>query len=91
LCGLISQYNTMEPYGLKNIRSVLVNRIRMQGFIVTDKPERWRPAFADLAAWYAAGKLKYRESIAEGLENAPRAFIGMLRGENFGKQLVKVL
>jgi NADPH-dependent curcumin reductase len=91
LCGLISQYNTTEPYGLKNIRSVLVNRVRMQGFIVTDKPERWRPAFADLAAWYAAGKLKYRESIAEGLENAPRAFIGMLRGENFGKQLVKVL
>jgi hypothetical protein len=91
LCGLISQYNSLEPYGLKNFRSVLVNRIRVQGFIVLDNPERWRSAFADLAEWYAAGKLRFRETVAHGLENAPQAFIGMLRGENTGKQLVKVL
>ncbi len=91
LCGLISQYNSLEPYGLKNFRSVLVNRIRVQGFIVLDNPERWRSAFADLAEWYAAGKLRFRETVAQGLENAPQAFIGMLRGENTGKQLVKVL
>jgi NADPH-dependent curcumin reductase CurA len=91
LCGLISQYNTLEPYGVKNFRSILVNRLRVQGFIVSDKPERWRSAFADLAEWYAAGKLRYRESIAEGLQTAPQALIGLLRGENFGKQLVRIL
>jgi hypothetical protein len=91
LCGLISQYNATEPYGIKNFRSILVNRIRVQGFIVLDKPERWRIAFNDLAEWYGAGKLRYRETIADGLPAAPNAFIGMLRGGNVGKQLVKLL
>jgi NADPH-dependent curcumin reductase CurA len=90
ICGLISQYNATEPYGVKNLRSVLVNRIRMQGFIVSDRMELWPRALEELGRWVAEGKIRYRETVAHGLENAPRAFIGMLRGENLGKQLVKL-
>ncbi|MCC6610134.1 MAG: NADP-dependent oxidoreductase [Burkholderiales bacterium] len=90
-CGMVSQYSAAEPYALRNIRSVLVNRIRVQGFIVSDRLELWPTALAQLSEWFAEGRLKYRETIAHGLENAPRAFIGMLRGENLGKQLVKLL
>ena len=88
LCGLVSQYNATEAYGLKNIRYVLTSRIRMQGFIVSDRMELWKPAFADLARHVKDGSLKYRESVAQGLDAAPAAFIGMLRGENVGKQVV---
>jgi NADPH-dependent curcumin reductase CurA len=90
LCGLIADYNATEPYGLRNIRAVLVNRIRMQGMIVFDWADRYGEAIKGLGALYAAGQLKYRESIADGLENAPEAFIGLLRGRNFGKQLVRL-
>jgi hypothetical protein len=90
VCGLIADYNTPEPYPIRNLRAVLVNRIRMQGMIVFDWADRYGEALKGLGALYAAGKLKYRESIAEGLENAPAAFIGLLRGENFGKQLVRL-
>ena len=90
LCGLIADYNATEPYGLKTIRAVLVNRIRMQGMIVFDWADRYGEAMKGLGALYAAGQLKYRESIADGLENAPEAFIGLLRGRNFGKQLVRL-
>jgi NADPH-dependent curcumin reductase CurA len=90
LCGLISQYNATEPYGVRNFRSILVNRIRVQGFIVFDFQEHHREAMAELAGWLAAGKLRYRETIAQGLRAAPSAFLGMLRGENLGKQLVKM-
>ncbi|MGB8328283.1 MAG: NADP-dependent oxidoreductase [Steroidobacteraceae bacterium] len=91
LCGLISQYNATEPYGVKNFRSILVNRIRVQGFIVFDYAARWREALTELSQWIRDGKLKYRETIAQGIEAAPRAFIGMLHGENIGKQLVKLV
>jgi NADPH-dependent curcumin reductase CurA len=67
-----------------------VNRIRMQGFIVSDRMELWPRAIAELAGWLKAGRLKYRESVAQGLQSAPAAFIGMLKGQNFGKQLVKL-
>jgi len=90
ICGLISQYNATEPYGIRNLRSVLTNRLRMQGFIVSDRMELWPRALADLVQWVADGKIKYRETVAHGLESAPKAFLGMLRGENFGKQLVKL-
>jgi hypothetical protein len=90
ICGLVSQYNATEPYGIRNLRSVLVNRIRMQGFIVSDRMELWPRALDELGGWVAEGRIKYRETVAHGLENAPRAFIGMLRGENLGKQLVKL-
>jgi NADPH-dependent curcumin reductase len=91
ICGLVSQYNATEPYGVKNLRAVLVNRIRMQGFIVSDRMELWPRALEELGRWVGEGRIKYRETVAQGLENAPRAFIGMLRGENLGKQLVKLI
>jgi NADPH-dependent curcumin reductase CurA len=91
ICGLISQYNATEPYGVRNLRSVLVNRIRVQGFIVSDRMELWPRALEVLGRWVGEGRIKYRETVAQGLENAPRAFIGMLRGENLGKQLVKLV
>jgi NADPH-dependent curcumin reductase len=90
ICGLIAEYNATEPYGYKRMRSVLVNRIRMQGMIVFDWKDRYGEAVAGLAALLAEGKLKYRESIVDGLDNAPRALIGLLKGENFGKQLVRI-
>ncbi len=89
-CGLISQYNSVDPYGVKNIGSLVVNRIKMQGFIVGDHPSRWPAALKDISQWLSEGKIKYRESIADGIENAPAAFIGLLSGKNFGKQLVRL-
>ncbi len=91
LCGLVSQYNETEPYGVKAFASLLTNRVRLQGFIVSDHLQRWPEALEKLEAWVAAGELRYRESVADGLRSAPRAFIGMLRGENLGKQLVKLV
>ena len=90
VCGLISEYNATEPYGYKRLRSVLVNRIKMQGMIVFDWKDRYGEAIKGLAGYLADGRLKYRESIVEGLENAPRGLIGLLKGENFGKQLVRL-
>jgi leukotriene B4 12-hydroxydehydrogenase/15-oxo-prostaglandin 13-reductase len=90
VCGLISQYNATEPYGVKTFQSILTNRIKVQGFIVSDRLELWAKALADLSGWVAAGRIKYRETVTEGLENAPKAFIGLLKGENFGKQLVRL-
>jgi NADPH-dependent curcumin reductase CurA len=90
LCGLIADYNATEPYGMKMIRSVLVNRVNIRGFIVSDRQDLYMRAVGQLAKLVAQGKLKYRETVAEGLRNAPAAFIGMLKGANFGKQLVKL-
>jgi hypothetical protein len=90
ICGLISDYNATDPYALKNVRSVLVNRIRMQGMIVFDWQKRYGEAISALAGYAAQGKLKYRESVLEGIERAPQGLIGLLKGQNFGKQLVKL-
>ena len=90
LCGMVAQYNS-APYPMKNMRFLLVNRIRLQGFIVTELLSRWPAALADLSDHVAAGRIKYCETIADGLIQAPAAFIGMLQGRNFGKQLVKLV
>ena len=90
VCGLISQYNVTRPYAVKNFASILTNRIKVQGFIVSDRMDLWAKALPELIGWVASGKIKYRETVAHGLENAPKAFIGLLKGENFGKQLVKL-
>jgi NADPH-dependent curcumin reductase len=90
VCGLIAEYNATEPYGYKSMRAILVNRLRVQGMIVFDWKDRYEEALADLGARVAGGKLRYRESIVEGLENAPRGLIELLAGKNFGKQLVKL-
>ncbi len=89
-CGLISQYNEPRPHGLDNFVMLLINRVKLQGFIVSDYATRSEQAMKELAQWVSEGKIKYRETIANGIENAPRAFLGMLKGENIGKQLVKL-
>jgi len=90
ICGLISDYNAKEPYGLKNFRSILVNRLTVRGMIVFDWVERYPEANRDLLELVIGGKLKYRESVVQGIENAPKGLIGLLKGDNFGKQLVKL-
>jgi NADPH-dependent curcumin reductase CurA len=89
LCGLIAGYSGQD-IALRNVRSLLVNRLTVEGFIVSDHMDVWPDALQELGRHVASGTLKYRESIAIGIENAPRAFIGLLKGENFGKQLVKL-
>ena len=90
VCGMISDYNATEPYRVKNLRAVLVNRLKMQGMIVFDWKDRYGEALKALGGYYAAGKLKTRESVLEGLENAPQGLVSLLKGGNFGKQLVKL-
>jgi NADPH-dependent curcumin reductase CurA len=90
ICGLIAEYNAAEPYGYKNLRAVLVNRIKLQGMIVFDWKDRYGEALKALAGYFAQGKLKYRESVVEGIENAPKGLIALLKGQNFGKQLVRL-
>ena len=90
VCGLIAEYSATEPYGYKMLRSVLVNRIRMQGMIVFDWKDRYGEALKGLSGYLVEGKLKFRESIVEGIDNAPKGLIALLKGENFGKQLVKL-
>jgi NADPH-dependent curcumin reductase len=90
VCGLISEYNLKEPYGVKMFRSILVNRLKVQGMIVFDWLPRYAEANQALLELVLGGKLKYRESVVDGIENAPKGLIGLLKGDNFGKQLVKL-
>jgi NADPH-dependent curcumin reductase CurA len=91
LCGLISQYNATEPVpGPYNFASLLVNRVRLQGFIVFDYQKRYPEAIAELATWLAAGHLHYRVDVVEGLENAPEAINRLFDGRKQGKLLVQV-
>ncbi len=91
ICGQVSQYNLTEPdLGPRNLRFLIVHRARIEGFLVFDYQNRYDEGLAALAGWIADGRLKYREDITDGLENAPAAFRGMLEGRNFGKQLVRV-
>jgi NADPH-dependent curcumin reductase CurA len=90
VCGLISQYNQQQAEGPHDLRFLIVCRARMQGFLVTDFAHRYEEALRRLAAWVGEGRLRYREDVVEGLERAPQAFIGLFRGENRGKLLVKV-
>jgi len=90
-CGAVSQYDTANPTGPRNLPGLLVvKRIRMEGFIVMDFAEHDKQAEADLAEWVASEKLKVIEDIVDGLENAPSALIGLLNGENRGKRMVRV-
>jgi NADPH-dependent curcumin reductase CurA len=91
VCGQISQYNLTEPELVpRSLAFLIVFRARLQGFLVTDYPHRFPEGLQRLSRWLAEGRLRYREDITEGLENAPAAFMGMLRGENRGKTLVKI-
>ncbi len=91
ICGAISQYNNLEAVqGPKNYLSLLVNRARMEGFVVFDYAPRYGEAGKAIAGWMAEGKLKAREDIVEGLETFPETLLKLFRGENFGKLIVKV-
>jgi NADPH:quinone reductase len=90
ICGQISQYNAERPEPSFHPGLLIVFRARMEGFLVSDYAHRYEEAAPRLARWVAEGKIRWREDVTEGLENAPRAFIGMLNGENDGKALVKV-
>lgn len=95
VCGLVAHYNATEhPSGPNRLPqlmlAVLTKRITLRGFIVTDFASRRSDFFRDMSAWLRDGRIKYREDVVEGLENAPRALIGLLRGENFGKVVVRV-
>jgi NADPH-dependent curcumin reductase CurA len=94
ICGLISDYNTAPDQAPKsaitNPGFLLTARFKMQGFIISDHMALWPEGLAALARHFSSGHIKYRESIAVGLAAAPAAFIGMLKGENFGKQLVRL-
>jgi NADPH-dependent curcumin reductase CurA len=91
VCGQISQYNLEKPeMGPRFLWNLIVKRAKVQGFLVFDFAARYQEAVQQLAEWLRAGKLKYRETVARGIENAPKAFIGMLRGQNIGKQLVQI-
>jgi NADPH-dependent curcumin reductase CurA len=90
ICGQVSQYNAVRPEPSFHPGLLIVFRAKMQGFLVSDYAARFDEAARRLARWVAEGKLQWREDVTDGLENAPRAFLGMLRGENRGKALVKV-
>jgi len=91
LRGMISQYNAAGPVsGPGNLFLAITRRLKLQGYIVSDHPDR-RPQFeADMSRWISEGRIHWKETILEGIDNAPKAFIGLFQGENFGKMLVRV-
>lgn len=89
LCGMVSEFNR-DAHAYRTLRAILVSRLRVQGFIVSDKLDTWPAIRQQLYDLVVADKLKFRESVALGLASAPQALVGMLKGENFGKQLVKL-
>ncbi|HEX7890716.1 MAG TPA: NADP-dependent oxidoreductase [Ramlibacter sp.] len=89
VCGMIAGYDG-KPVPMSYPQVILRSRLKVQGFIVSEHPEVWQQALLELGALVGTGKLRPRESVAQGLESAPEAFLGMLKGRNFGKQLVKL-
>ena len=91
MCGMISVYNATEPVpGPINLGYTVSKKLTIQGFIVSDHMKK-RPQFiSDMATWIGEGKIKWKETILEGIGNAPGAFIGLFKGQNFGKMLVKL-
>jgi len=91
ICGQISMYNSAEAeMGPRFLWNLIMKRATIRGFLVFDYFDRFPEALKDLTEWVTSGKIKYRENVIEGLENAPKAFIGLFHGDNIGKQLVHV-
>lgn len=91
ICGLISQYNSADPEpGPASFPMILLRRLRVEGFIVTDHLDLRPQFYQDMSQWIGAGQIKWKETIVDGLENAPSAFLGLFRGENLGKMLVRL-
>jgi len=90
VCGAISQYNESEPVGPRNLALIITKRLTLRGFIVLDHADRQAAFVEEVGGWLREGKVKFEETVVDGLENAPDAFLGLLRGENLGKMLVKI-
>jgi NADPH2:quinone reductase len=91
VCGQISLYNSETPeMGPRWLGQLIVKQAKVEGFLVRQFSDRYEEAYKQLGNWLRDGKIRYRETIVEGIENAPKAFIGMLEGHNIGKQLVKI-
>lgn len=91
VCGQISQYNSEQPdVGPRWFGQLIIRQARVEGFLVTQFADRYEEGYRQLGAWLREKRIRYREDVVDGLENAPRAFIAMLEGRNIGKQLVKV-
>jgi NADPH-dependent curcumin reductase CurA len=95
VCGVISHYNAVSPDPGVNwvptlMRTILTKRLTVRGFLVGDFFPRYREFTQEMTPWVREGRVKYREHVIDGLENAPRGLIGLLRGENFGKTLVRL-
>ena len=91
MCGMISMYNATEPVpGPPNLVYMIGKQLTMQGFIISEHFDRLPQFYADMGKWIAEGHIKWKETIVEGLENAPTALIGLFKGDNFGKMIVKV-
>ena len=90
VCGAISGYDG-QPMVMAEPRLILTSRLKIEGFIVSEHPKDWPVALKELGELVATGQLKYRETVAQGLASAPEAFMGLLKGRNFGKQLVKLI
>ena len=90
LCGMIAGYNG-EPIPMSYPQLLLTNRMKIEGFIVSEHMDIWPEALKELGTLVATGRFKYRETVAQGIASAPEAFLGLLKGKNFGKQLVKLV
>jgi NADPH-dependent curcumin reductase CurA len=91
LCGMISQYNLPStPIGISNLFLAVRNRLKLQGFIVRDHYDIMNEFYADMSDWIGEEKIKWKETVIEGIENAPKAFLALFKGENIGKMLVKI-
>jgi NADPH-dependent curcumin reductase CurA len=90
VCGMIAGYDG-QPLPMTNPSLILINRMRVEGFIVSEHMEDWPQALAELGGLVGSGKFRPRETVAQGIESAPEAFLGLLKGRNFGKQLVKLV
>jgi NADPH-dependent curcumin reductase len=90
VCGLIAHYNDTSLAPGPSWLFLLARRLKVSGFIVSDHMARMGDFLRDMSGWMREGKIKYREDVVEGLENAPEAFLGLLKGKNFGKMIVRV-
>jgi len=90
-CGMISMYNATKPVPAPtNLAYMIGKQLTMQGFIVTDHFDKMQQFYSDMGKWIAEGKIKWKETVINGIENAPKAFIGLFKGENFGKMIVRI-
>ena len=91
LCGMISMYNaTKREPGPGNLFLAVTKRLTLKGFIVMDHMDKQAQFYAEMGKWIREGKIKWKETVIDGIENAPRALIGLFKGDNFGKMLVKI-